>query len=56
MLAQVLAKPYNLLILDEATTILTWRRSTFRDVLGEYSGTVLLVSHDRDFSIAWSVA
>jgi ABC transport system ATP-binding/permease protein len=50
MLAQVLAKPSNLLILDEPTNDLDMETlDVLEDVLGEYPGTVLLVSHDRDF-------
>ena len=50
MLAQGLAKPSNLLILDEPTNDLDMETlDVLEDVLGEYAGTVLLVSHDRDF-------
>ncbi|MGA7789129.1 MAG: ATP-binding cassette domain-containing protein, partial [Xanthobacteraceae bacterium] len=50
MLAQVLARPSNLLILDEPTNDLDMETlDVLEDVLGEYPGTVLLVSHDRDF-------
>ena len=50
MLAQVLAKPSNLIILDEPTNDLDMETlDVLEDVLGEYPGTVLLVSHDRDF-------
>jgi ATP-binding cassette subfamily F protein uup len=50
MLAQTLAKPSNLLILDEPTNDLDMETlDVLEDVLGEYPGTVLLVSHDRDF-------
>ncbi len=50
MLAQVLAKPSNFLILDEPTNDLDMETlDVLEDVLGEYPGTVLLVSHDRDF-------
>jgi ATP-binding cassette subfamily F protein uup len=50
MLAQVLAKPSNLLILDEPTNDLDMETlDVLEDVLGDYPGTVLLVSHDRDF-------
>ena len=50
MLAQVLAKPSNLLILDEPTNDLDMETlDVLEDVIGEYPGTVLLVSHDRDF-------
>jgi ATP-binding cassette subfamily F protein uup len=50
MLARVLAKPSNLLVLDEPTNDLDMETlDVLEDVLGEYPGTVLLVSHDRDF-------
>ena len=50
MLAQALAKPSNLLVLDEPTNDLDWRRSTCcRNARPTIPGTVLLISHDRDF-------
>jgi len=50
MLAQVLARSSNLLILDEPTNDLDMETlDVLEDVLGEYPGTVLLVSYDRDF-------
>src|SRR5271156_2252464 len=50
MLAQVLAKPSNLLILDEPTNDLDMETlDVLEDMLGDYPGTVLLISHDRDF-------
>jgi ATP-binding cassette subfamily F protein uup len=50
MLAQALAKPSNLLILDEPTNDLDMETlDVLEDMIGEYLGTVLLISHDRDF-------
>ncbi len=50
MLAQVLAKPSNLLVLDEPTNDLDMETlDVLEDMLGDYPGTVLLISHDRDF-------
>jgi ABC transport system ATP-binding/permease protein len=50
MLAQALAKPSNLLVLDEPTNDLDMETlDVLEDVLGSYPGTVLLISHDRDF-------
>jgi ABC transport system ATP-binding/permease protein len=45
-----MAQPSNLLILDEPTNDLDVETlDLLQDILGEYDGTVLLVSHDRDF-------
>jgi len=50
MLAVALAKPSNLMILDEPTNDLDLETlDLLQDMLAEYQGTVLLVSHDRDF-------
>ena len=50
MLARALAKPSNLLILDEPTNDLDLETlDLLQELLGDYGGTVLLVSHDRDF-------
>ncbi|MFT8417803.1 MAG: ABC-F family ATP-binding cassette domain-containing protein [Acetobacter sp.] len=50
MLACALAKPSNLLILDEPTNDLDLETlDILQDMLCNYNGTVLLVSHDRDF-------
>jgi ATP-binding cassette subfamily F protein uup len=50
MLAQVLSRPSNLLILDEPTNDLDMETlEVLEEMLGEYPGTVLLISHDRDF-------
>lgn len=50
LLAKLMAKPSNLLILDEPTNDLDVETlDLLQDILGDYDGTVLLVSHDRDF-------
>ncbi len=50
MLARALAKPSNLLILDEPTNDLDLvTLDLLQEMLAAYEGTVLLVSHDRDF-------
>ncbi|MBM3529172.1 MAG: ATP-binding cassette domain-containing protein [Alphaproteobacteria bacterium] len=50
MLAQVLARPSNLLVLDEPTNDLDMETlDVLEEMLGDYPGTVLLISHDRDF-------
>jgi ATP-binding cassette subfamily F protein uup len=50
LLAQALAKPSNLMILDEPTNDLDMETlDLLQEMLCDYEGTVLLVSHDRDF-------
>ena len=50
LLAKLMAKPSNLLILDEPTNDLDVETlDLLQDIVGEFDGTVLLVSHDRDF-------
>ena len=50
LLAKLMAKPSNLLIMDEPTNDLDVETlDLLQDILGDYDGTVLLVSHDRDF-------
>lgn len=50
MLARALATPSNLLVLDEPTNDLDLETlDVLEEVLADYKGTVLLISHDRDF-------
>jgi ABC transport system ATP-binding/permease protein len=50
MLARALAKPSNLLVLDEPTNDLDLETlDVLEEMLGDYAGTILLISHDRDF-------
>jgi ABC transport system ATP-binding/permease protein len=50
MLAQAIAKPSNILVLDEPTNDLDMETlDVLEEMLAEYPGTILLISHDRDF-------
>jgi ATP-binding cassette subfamily F protein uup len=50
MLARALAKPSNVLVLDEPTNDLDLETlDLLQELLADYAGTVILVSHDRDF-------
>jgi ATP-binding cassette subfamily F protein uup len=50
MLARALAKPSNLLVLDEPTNDLDLETlDVLEETLADYTGTVILISHDRDF-------
>ena len=50
LLAKALAAPSNLLVLDEPTNDLDADTlDLLQEALADYDGTVLLVSHDRDF-------
>jgi ABC transport system ATP-binding/permease protein len=50
MLARALAKPSNLLVLDEPTNDLDLETlDLLQEMIVDYKGTVILVSHDRDF-------
>ncbi|MEX0278411.1 MAG: ABC-F family ATP-binding cassette domain-containing protein [Ruegeria sp.] len=50
LLAKLMAKPSNLLVLDEPTNDLDVETlDLLQELLDDFDGTVLLVSHDRDF-------
>jgi ATP-binding cassette subfamily F protein uup len=50
MIARALARPSNLLVLDEPTNDLDLETlDLLQEMLASYPGTLLLVSHDRDF-------
>ncbi len=50
LLAKLFAQPSNLLVMDEPTNDLDVETlELLEELLGDYAGTLLLVSHDRDF-------
>ena len=50
LLATALARPSNLLVLDEPTNDLDFETlDVLQDILSDYAGTILIISHDRDF-------
>ena len=50
LLARLFARPGNLLVLDEPTNDLDMETlDLLQEVLDDYEGTLILVSHDRDF-------
>ncbi|NTG09170.1 ABC-F family ATP-binding cassette domain-containing protein [Rhizobium rhizogenes] len=50
MLARILSRPTNLLILDEPTNDLDIETlDLLQEIVAGFNGTVILVSHDRDF-------
>ena len=50
LLARIMARQSNMLVLDEPTNDLDIETlDLLQELIGDYDGTVLLVSHDRDF-------
>jgi ATP-binding cassette subfamily F protein uup len=50
MLAKALARSSNVLLLDEPTNDLDFETlDVLEEMLSDYAGTILLISHDRDF-------
>ena len=49
-MARLMLEPYNLLVLDEPTNHMDMRsKDILKDALQKYDGTVVVVSHDREF-------
>ena len=50
LLAKIFAQPHNFLVLDEPTNDLDIETiDLLQEVVADYDGTILIVSHDRDF-------
>ncbi len=50
LLAKIFAQPHNFLVLDEPTNDLDMETiDLLQEVVGDYDGTIMIVSHDRDF-------
>ena len=49
-MARLMLEPYNLLVLDEPTNYMDMRsKDILKRAIQKYDGTVIVVSHDRDF-------